>query len=80
MKVSYQQHELMKGFAMKKRSIGFALLFILMGMTLGGCACGTKTAVVEETAPYTPPPVVRQETQRTYPVAQPVPPPKPDRN
>lgn len=73
---------------MRKRSFGLALLFIFIGVTLGGCAsmnarmqeyCGHKKEKAEIVAQYSPPPAVQPAPYRPPPVA-PTPPPKRDRN
>jgi peptidoglycan-associated lipoprotein len=44
---------------MKKRSFGFVLLVVIIGMALGGCGC-FQEAKKGETPPPAPAPVVKQ--------------------
>ena len=67
---------LMKGYTMRKRLLGRLLLVVIIGITLGGCACGTQMAA-ETPPPYTPPAVVQPAPQPPPAVAPPL---KQDRN
>ena len=63
---------------MRKRSFGLALLSVIIGITLAGCACGTQKVAQETTPAYSP--AVVQSAPERQPAPAPVPPPKRDRN
>ena len=80
MRVVANEINLMKEYTMRKRLIGRLLFVVIIGITLGGCACGTQQMAAETPPPYSPPAVVQPAPQPQPAVVRQAPPPKQDRN
>jgi hypothetical protein len=74
----------MKECTMRTGSFGFALFVVIIGMTLGGCACDRHNVKAEEMAQVTQEPPPRPPEVKVAPrppeVVQPARPVKQDRN